>query len=148
VEAKMKLQQLSLFLENRPGQLREPCEVLAAAGIDLLTMSLADTAQFGILRFIVRNPEQAREVLENAGLVARTTDVVAVEVENEPGGLLAVLRVIDEAGLGVEYMYDFGAASRAGKAAIVLRFEDPDAAIEALRAGGIRMLEAEDLFGA
>jgi hypothetical protein len=147
VEAKMKLQQLSLFLENRPGQLREPCEVLAAAGIDLLTMSLADTAQFGILRFIVRNPEQAREVLENAGLVARTTDVVAVEVDNEPGGLLGVLRVIDDAGLGVEYMYDFGAASRTGKAAIVLRFEDPDAAVEALRAGGIRMLEAEDLFG-
>jgi hypothetical protein len=148
VEAKMKLQQLSLFLENRPGQLREPCEVLAAAGIDLLTMSLADTAQFGILRFIVRDPERAREVLEDAGLVARTTDVVAVEVDNKPGGLVAVLRVIDEAGLGVEYMYDFGAASRAGKAAIVLRFEDPDAALEALRAGGIRILEAEDLFGA
>ena len=144
----MKLQQLSLFLENRPGQLREPCEVLAAAGIDLLTMSLADTAQFGILRFIVRDPERARGVLEDAGLVARTTDVVAVEVDNKPGGLVAVLRVIDEAGLGVEYMYDFGAASRAGKAAIVLRFEDPDAALEALRAGGIRILEAEDLFGA
>jgi hypothetical protein len=148
VEAKMKLQQLSLFLENRPGQLREPCEVLAAAGIDLLTMSLADTAQFGILRFIVRNPEQARSVLEDAGLVARTTDVIAVEVEDKPGGLVAVLRVIDEAGLAVEYMYDFAAASRAGKAAIVFRFEDPDAAVEALRAGGVRMPEAEDLFGA
>jgi hypothetical protein len=144
----MKLQQLSLFLENRPGQLREPCEALAAAGIDLLTMSLADTAQFGILRFIVRDPERARSVLEEAGLVARTTDVVAVEVENKPGGLLTVLRVIDEAGLAVEYMYDFGAASRADRAAIVFRFEDADAAVGALVAAGIRTLGAKDLFGA
>lgn len=144
----MKLQQLSLFLENRPGQLREPCEVLANAGIDLLTMSLADTAQFGILRFIVRNPDEARKVLEEAGLVARTTDVIPVDVENRPGGLAAVLRVIDEAGLGVEYMYDFGAASRPGKTAIVFRFEEPDRAIEVLRAAGVRILEAEDLFWA
>jgi hypothetical protein len=142
----VKLQQLSLFLENRPGQLREPCEVLAAAGIDLLTMSLADSAQFGILRFVVRDPEQARKVLENAGLVARTTDVVAVEVENKPGGLAAVLKVIDEAGLGVEYMYDFGAASRAGKAAIVFRFEEPDKAVTILEAAGVRVLSREELL--
>jgi hypothetical protein len=144
----MKLQQLSLFLENRPGQLREPCEVLAGAGIDLLTMSLADTAQFGILRFIVRNPAAASKVLDDAGLVARTTDVVAVEVENKPGGLLAILRAIDDAGLAVEYMYDFGAASHAGKAAIVFRFEDTDRAVEALAAAGVRTLGAEELFGA
>ncbi len=142
----MKLQQLSLFLENRPGQLREPCEVLAAAGIDLMTMSLADSAQFGVLRFVVRDPEQARKVLENAGLVARTPDVVAVEVENKPGGLAAVLRVIDEAGLGVEYMYDFGAASRAGKAAIVFRFEEPDKAVAILEAAGVRVLSREELL--
>jgi hypothetical protein len=106
----MKLKQLSLFLENRPGQLRAPCEALAAAGIDLLTMSLADTAQFGILRFIVRDPERAMAVLEEAGMVVRVTEVVPVEVENEPGGLAEVLARIEEAGLGVEYMYDFGAA--------------------------------------
>ena len=143
----MKLQQLSLFLENRPGQLREPCEVLAKAGIDLLTMSLADTAQFGILRFIVRDPAQAKRVLEDAGLVTRTTDVVVVEVQNRPGGLAAVLEVIDDAGLAVEYMYDFGAASRAGKAAIVFRFEAPDDAVAVLAKAGVRMLEAEELLG-
>jgi hypothetical protein len=142
----VKLQQLSLFLENRRGQLREPCDVLAASGIDLLTVSLADTAQFGILRFIVRDPEQAKKVLEDAGLVARTTDVVAVEVENRPGGLAAVLRVIDDAGLGVEYMYDFGAASRTGKAAIIFRFEDPDKAVAILEGAGIRVLSREELL--
>jgi hypothetical protein len=142
----VKLQQLSLFLENRRGQLREPCDALAASGIDLLTVSLADTAQFGILRFIVRDPEQAKKVLEDAGLVARTTDVVAVEVENRPGGLAAVLRVIDDAGLGVEYMYDFGAASRTGKAAIIFRFEDPDKAVAILEGAGIRVLSREELL--
>jgi hypothetical protein len=142
----MKLKQLSLFLENRPGQLREPCEALAAAGIDLLTMSLADTAQFGILRFIVRDPEHAKKVLERAGMVVRMTDVVPVEVENRPGGLAEVLARIEEAGLGVEYMYDFGAASRGGKAAIVFRFEDPDKALGALEMAGIRILAMEELL--
>ena len=143
----MKLQQLSLFLENRPGQLREPCEALARAGIDLLTMSLADTTQFGILRFIVADPERAKKVLEEDGMVVRITEVVPVEVENKPGGLARVLAAIDEAGLGVEYMYDFGAASRGGKAAIIFRFEDPDRALEALKAAGVRVLTSEELLG-
>jgi hypothetical protein len=142
----MKLQQLSLFLENRPGQLREPCEALARAGIDILTMSLADTSQFGILRFIVADPDRAKKVLEEEGMVVRMTEVVPVEVENKPGGLAAVLAAIDGAGLGVEYMYDFGAASRGGKAAIVFRFEDPDAALTALEGAGVRVLSGEELL--
>jgi hypothetical protein len=142
----MKLQQLSLFLENKPGTLREPIETLAAAGIDLLTMSLADTTQFGILRFIVADPEAAKKVLQDAGMVVRMTEVVPVEVENKPGGLARALVAIEEAGLGVEYMYDFGAASRGGKAAIIFRFEDPDAALTALRAAGVRVFSGEELL--
>jgi hypothetical protein len=142
----MKLQQLSLFLENKPGVLREPCDALAAAGIDLLTMSLADTAQFGILRFIVRDPVRAKQVLEDAGMVVRMTEVVPVEVDNRPGGLARALAAIEEAGLGVEYMYDFGAASHAGKAAIIFRFEDPDAALAALEAAGVRVLSGEEIL--
>ena len=140
----MKLQQLSIFLENKPGVLREPCEALAAAGIDLLTMSLADTTQFGILRFIVRDPRRAQRVLEDAGMVVRMTEVVPVEVENQPGGLARALAAIEKAGLGVEYMYDFGAASCGDKAAIVFRFEDPDAALAALEAAGVRVLTSEE----
>ncbi len=142
----MKLQQLSLFLENRPGQLREPCETLAAAGIDLLTMSLADTSNFGILRFIVRDPEAAKKVLEEAGMVVRMTEVVPVEVDNKPGGLARALAAIEDAGLGVEYMYDFGAASSGGKAAIIFRFESPDVALAALSAAGVRVLAMEELL--
>jgi hypothetical protein len=143
----MKLQQLSLFLENKPGALRAPCDALAAAGIDLLTVSLADTAQFGVLRFIVRDAEKARAVLDAAGMVAGTTEVVAVEVDDKPGGLAAVLAKIADAGLGVEYMYDFGAASSAGKAAIVFRFEDADKAIAALQKAGVRVLTREEVLG-
>jgi hypothetical protein len=119
---------------------------LAAAGIDLLTMSLADTSNFGILRFIVRDPARAKEVLEAAGMVVRMTEVVPVEVDNRPGGLARALAAIELAGLGVEYMYDFGAASRGGKAAIVFRFENPDAALAALSAAGIRVLAMEELL--
>jgi len=142
----MKLKQLSLFLENRPGQLRAPLEALGRAHVDLLTMTLADTAQFGILRFIVADPERARQVLEDEGMVASVTEVVPIQVDNQPGGLAAVLTSIEDAGLGVEYMYDFGAASRGGKAAIVFRFEDPDAAVSALERAGVRILSSEELL--
>jgi hypothetical protein len=143
----MKLQQLSLFLENKPGALRAPCEALAAAGVDLLTVSLADTSQFGVLRFVVRDPARAKKVLEEAGMVARTTEVVVVEVDNRPGGLAEVLGRIEDAGLGVEYMYDFGAASKGGKAAIIFRFEDSDAAVAALGKAGVRVLSSEEVLG-
>lgn len=142
----MKLKQLSLFLENRPGQLRAPLEALGKAHIDLLTMTLADTAHFGILRFIVADPERAKQVLENEGMVVNVTDVVPIQVDNRPGGLASVLAAIEEAGLGVEYIYDFGAASGGGKAAIVFRFEDPDAAISALQKAGVRILSSEELL--
>ncbi len=144
----MKLHQLSVFLENRPGQLRAPSEALGREGIDILTMSLADTAQFGILRLIVAEWERAKRVLEAAGRVVNVTEVVPVEVEDGPGGLGKALAVLDEAGLGIEYMYAFAAARRSGKAVIVFRFDDPDRAITALQAKGMRIPSREELFGA
>ena len=143
----MKLKQLSLFLENRPGQLRGPLAALGGAGIDLLTMTLADTAQFGILRFIVADPERAKEVLEAEGMIVSATDVVPIQVDNRPGGLAAVLGAIEAAGLGVEYMYDFAARATLDKAVIVFRFEDPDRALEVLKTAGVRVLTSEELLG-
>ncbi len=142
----MKLRQLSLFLENRPGQLRAPCEALARAGIDIVTMSLADTAQFGILRLIVKDWRRAKEVLEATGAVVNVTEVVPIEVEDRPGGLAAALGVVEEAGLGIEYIYAF-AAGRAGKAAAVFRFEDPDRALAAVQRRGLRVLGEDELLG-
>lgn len=143
----MKLKQLSLFLENRPGQLRAPLDALGNAGIDVLTMTLADTSQFGILRFIVADPERAKTVLEAEGMIVSTTEVLPIQVDNRPGGLAAVLAAIDVAGLGVEYMYDFAARATVDKAAIIFRFEDPDRALTALKAAGVRILTSEELLG-
>jgi hypothetical protein len=142
----MKLNQLSLFLENKPGQLKIPCKVLAQAGINIVTLSLADTQQFGILRLIVKEPLKARDILQNAGCVVNLTEVLAIDVENRPGGLYEILETIDQAGLAIEYMYAFTTGPHAQKATMVFRFEDPDAAIKALSAKGINPIGPTDLF--
>jgi hypothetical protein len=142
----MKVRQLSLFLENRPGQLRAPCKVLGDAGIDILTMSLADTQQFGILRLVVRDWERAKKVLEAAGSVVNVTEVLAVDVPDRPGGLASVLEAFEKANLSVEYMYAFTTRERGEYATLMVRLEDPDAAAKALRAAGVALVEPEELF--
>ena len=143
----MKIRQLSLFLENRPGQLRVPVKVLGDAGIDILTMSLADTQQFGILRLVVRDWERARRVLEEAGQVVNVTDVLAVDVPDRPGGLAETLAAFEEAGLGIEYMYAFAASRERGKyATLVFRLEDPERAAKLLSIGGVKLVSSDELF--
>jgi len=142
----MKLNQLSLFLENKPGQLKVPCGILAKAGINIVTLSLADTQQFGILRLIVKDVAKARKVLEDAGCVVNLTEVLAVDVPDRPGGLFDVLDVLDHAALAIEYMYAFTCGPHANKATMVFRFEDPDAAIKALAAKGINIVGPAELF--
>jgi hypothetical protein len=143
----MNIRQLSLFLENRKGQLRVPCKVLGDAGIDILTMSLADTQQFGILRLIVKEWERAKKALEGAGIVVNVTDVLAVDVPDRPGGLATVLESFEKAGLGIEYMYALAAARERGKyATLVFRLEDPERAAKLLVAQGVKLLSPEELF--
>lgn len=137
----MKLKQLSLFLENKPSHLKVPCRVLSEEGINILTLSLADTDQFGILRIIVRDWQKALAVLEKSGHVVKVTDVVAAEVDDHPGGLAELLDIIDAANLNIDYMYAF-TYGKAGKAVMVFRFEDPDAAVAALQAKGVGLLES------
>ena len=103
----MKIHQLSIFVENRPGHLITPCVLLAEAGIDIVALSLADTQNYGVLRLIVRDWQQAKKVLEAGGVRATVTEVLAVQVEDHPGGLVKVLKPISEAKLNVEYMYAF-----------------------------------------
>jgi hypothetical protein len=141
----MKLPQLSVFLENRPGSLAEPLRTLATAGINLVSISLADTEQFGILRLIVRDWKKAKAVFEEGGCVVNITEVVAIEVEDRPGGLLQVLQVIEECGVNVEYMYAF-TFRKEDKAIIVFRFEDMDRAIKELAARGINLIGSVELF--
>ena len=142
----MKIQQLSLFLENRPGHLYSVCKALADAKVNILTLSLADTQQFGILRLIVRDWRKAKDVLEKAGCVVNVTEVVATEVADRPGGLADVLKVIHDAKLNVEYMYAF-TFRHEDKAVLVFRFDDPDAAAKALQAAGVRVIGSVELYG-
>ena len=141
----MKLHQLSLFLENRPGQLRAPIQALADDAINLLALSLADTEQYGILRLIVRDWETAKTALEKAGCVVKVTEVVAVEVPDRPGGLAALLKVVDEVKLNIEYMYAV-TERRVDKALMVFRFENPDDAVRVLKAAGVNVVDTIQLF--
>jgi hypothetical protein len=135
----MKIHQLSVFVENSPGHLRAPCQVLADAGISLATLSLADTKQYGILRLIIRDWQQAKALLDAAGFVTNVTEVLAIEVSDHPGGLADVLLVIEQAKINVEYMYAF-TEKRDDKAALIFRFADTDAAIEALKHSNVNVI--------
>lgn len=141
----MKIHQLSMFLENKPGRLSEPCRLLAEADINILTLSVADTQQFGILRLIVRDWEKAKEVLEGSGCVVNVTEVVATEVEDRPGGLASILEIIESAGLNIEYMYAFTFQS-GDRAVIVFRFDNPDLAIAALQSKGVNIIGGVELY--
>ena len=141
----MKLKQLSVFLENKPGRLRELCGMLAENGINIITLSLADTEQFGILRLIVKDFDRAKELLEQKGFVAKLTDVIAVEVSDQPGGLSDILKIEMESGISVEYMYAL--TIKSGENAVLLfRFDDMDKAVEALTNAGRSILDSAELY--
>ncbi len=141
----MKVKQLSLFLENKPGAISRPVKLLAKARLNILTLSIADAQQFGILRFVVRHWEKAKQLLEKEGFVVKVSDMVAIEVADEPGGLAAILLVLEKAGVNVEYMYGFTLKSE-GKGVLAFRFDDPDRAIVALQDKGINPVHGVDLF--
>jgi hypothetical protein len=137
----MKITQLSVFMENKPGQLSLPCRLLGKAGINILSLSLADTRQFGILRLLVKEWQQAKAMLEQAGCVVKISEVVAVEVADKPGGLATVLEHLEAAGTNIEYMYAFR-----DRAVLVFRFEKPDDAIALLKGKGMKILDSAELF--
>jgi hypothetical protein len=141
----MKIKQLSVFLENKPGRLSVPCKALAKAGLSIMSLSLADTRQFGIMRLVIKEWEKAKQVLEEAGCVVNITEVTAIEVEDRPGGLESVLEIIEQANVNLEYMYAFTFGSK-DKAIIVFRFNDPDTAIKVLQSKGVNLIGSVDLF--
>lgn len=141
----MKLNQLSVFLENKPGALSAACRLLADGRINIQTCTLADTQKFGILRLVLQEWEKAKEVLEKNGFAVKVTEVVAVEVADRPGGLAEVLEVLEKAKINVEYMYAFTTRQKT-EALLVFRFDHPDAAIKALQAKGINVVETKEVF--
>lgn len=141
----MKLKQLSVFLENKPGRLGHPCKVLADAGINILTLCLADTEQFGILRVIVKEWEKARSALEKAGCVVNVSDVLAIEIPDKPGGLEGILSRLEPNAINIDYMYAF-TLKRGGNAVMIARIEDTDRAVECLGHKGITVLDSTTFF--
>jgi hypothetical protein len=137
----MKLQQLSLFSENKPGHVIAPCRLLAREGIDIRALSLADTQRFGILRMIVSDWQRAKHLLEVAGAAVKVTEVVAVEVPDRPGGLADVLSLFEGSSINIEYMYAFPFL-HGEKAVLIFRFDQPDAAIERLQVAGVSVLDS------
>lgn len=138
----MKLKQISIFLENSPGRLYEATQALGEAGINLRALSLVDTADFGVLRLIVSDVATARHIMMEKHFPARVDDVVAVEIDDEPGSLAKTLRPLIAAGVSVSYMYAFTGFS-SGNAVMIFRFGDNDRAIDLLKEHGIRILDSK-----
>ncbi len=139
----MHIRQISIFLQNEPGQLSRICRDLADADINIATLSLADTSDFGIVRMIVDDHEKAKETLVAKGQMVKVTEVVAVCVPDRPGGMAEVMTALDASGTNIEYSYAFS-FHRGEKAVLVFRFADNAKAEAALKAGGFATLaEAE-----
>jgi hypothetical protein len=127
----MKVEQISVFLENKPGSLEHATRVLKENKINIRTLSIAETVDFGILRLIVNDVEKTNKVLKEAGFRVTKTIVVAVEVPDQPGGLHRIMEVLNQEGINVEYLYAF--VEKSGEnAVIIFRFDDPEKAIDVL----------------
>ncbi|AMV72285.1 ACT domain-containing protein [Desulfuromonas carbonis] len=138
----MKVEQISIFIENKSGRLAEVTRILGASGVNIRALSLADTSDFGILRLIVDRVDLAKSVLKAEGFTVSKTEVVAVEVPDRPSGLFSILEILDRGEVNVEYMYAF--VERCGEnAVIIFRFDNPEEAIRVLVENGVNVLEGE-----
>ncbi|MBQ5794850.1 MAG: ACT domain-containing protein [Kiritimatiellae bacterium] len=140
----MKIKQISVYSENKPGQLSAICRALAQADVNITTLSLADTSDFGIVRLIVDDHEKAKAVLSEKGHLVNVKDVLAVCVPDRPGGMAEVMQVLDAAGADIEYSYAF-AFHKGEKAVLVFRFADGDLAEKALAQAGVAMLDEKEI---
>ncbi|SNB45619.1 ACT domain-containing protein [Geobacter sp. DSM 9736] len=141
----MKVEQISIFIENKSGRLAEITRILGNADINIRALSLADTSDFGILRMIVNDVEKAKAVLKEKGFTVSKTEVVAVEVSDRPGGLSEILQALDQKEINVEYMYAF-VERCGGNAVMIFRFDETDKAIAVLREQNFNVLEGERLY--
>ncbi|MBN1547298.1 MAG: ACT domain-containing protein [Syntrophaceae bacterium] len=141
----MKVEQISIFLENKPGGLENVTRILRDANINIRTLAVADTSDFGIVRLIVDHVDDAVRVLKENGYTVSRTNVVAVEVPDQPGGLHSILEVLAQAKINIEYMYAF--VERSGENAVMLfRFDNPDTAIDVLLKNQKTVLHGEKLY--
>ena len=139
----MYLEQLSVFMENKVSRLNEVLLQLKTSKVNVLSLSLADTSEFGVLRLIVDNPEEGRKVLKENGFSARLTKVLAIKLPNEVGTLQSVLEVLGKAGMNVEYMYVLANAKEFS--GMIIKTENPEEAAKLLENAGIEFVKAEEV---
>lgn len=142
----MQVRQVSIFLENKSGRLADVTRVLGNSNIDINALSIADTTEFGILRLIVNNPDTAVEALREHGFTVGITEVIAVCVDNKPGGLSVALNYLEKNNIGIEYMYSYLGNTRDGKAIIIIRVEDTQKAMNVLTDNGVDIKPAGEIY--
>ena len=140
----MKITQISVFLENRKGRLADVCTLFGDNNINIRALTIAETETFGVMRLVVDKPAVAMELLKANGFTANLTNVVGVEVDDVPGGLAKILKILSRNEINIEYMYGFIEKS-SDKALMVFRFDHPEAAASALMDKGIKIIPKEDI---
>lgn len=139
------VKQISVFVENQRGKLSKVTQILADNGINIRALSIADTTDFGILRLIVQDPDRALSALKENGLTVKSTDVIVVEIDDEPAGLNRALLVLRDHDIAVEYMYAF-VSKKENEAYVILKTDDAQKSEKALTEGGIRVIPAEEVY--
>jgi hypothetical protein len=142
----MNVTQLSVFMENKPGHLQGVLKILAESDINIITLTIAETSDFGILRMIVNKPDQGYKALKGKGYTASLTDVLAIEIDDTPGSLLKAIDTFARRGLNIEYMYAF-TEKRGDRAVMLFRFEDIELAKKGLKEEGYGIVNKIDIIG-
>ena len=141
----MFVKQISIFLENKSGRLSDLTRTLGDNDIDISALSIADTTDFGILRLIVNDPEKAERILKAEGFAVNATSVIAIGVQDQPGGLAKALDILDREKISIEYMYAFVSKSE-NEALVILKVSEPEKAVDTLKANGISVLTASQVY--
>ncbi len=142
----MKIKQLSIFLENRKGRMKNALDVLEKGGVNIRALSIADTSDFGILRLIVPDPEETKKLLEDNNFIVKIGEVIAVRMVDHPGGLGVILGILDDNNINLEYLYAF-VEEKEEMAIVLLHPENIDAGIKALQNGGAKVISAKEIYG-
>ena len=140
----MVIKQLSVFIENRKGRLERVTEKLKEKNINIVSFSLADTSEYGMLRMIVSSPEEGKKALKEEGFTAMLTDVIAVKIPQKPGTLHEVVKILFEAGLSVEYMYTLTTAGR--NTSVIMKLSDLNEAMRVLDANGYEVCTDQEAY--
>ena len=140
----MKITQISVFLENRRGRLAQVCSLFGENNINIRALTVAETESFGVMRLVVDKPTESIKLLKSNGFTANLTDVVAVEVDDAPGGLAKILEICAKNEINIEYMYGF-IEKFSDKALMVFKFNNPEAAAQSLLQEGVKLFCSDDI---